>query len=456
MLGRSVDKIHTPKEQAAALAAASAAELDGLVLLGGTFTNTDAAHLAEYFAARGSACRVVGVPATVDGDLKGPLVETTLGLDTACKITAQLMGNLETDCLSAKKYVYFVRVLGREHGHMALEVALSARPNVLVLGEDIAERGLSLLDVVKEVADAVAARGDAGKNFAVVLLGEGLPRHIPELHALLKEVDAAFARGLRDPAAMLAELTPWSRAVLEFTPETVRNQFFLERESNGRAQLSQISTERILLELVNIELAARKKAGVTKAKTGNGMGFFFGYQARSALPSNFDCALGSALGCTAAHLIAGGHTGYMATVRGVASGVEGVQFTWHPVGVPLSALLSVPLNRGGYTSLPAQNRSLTPTSSAAELALAEKEGGASTAGGGGASASAQPQLPLGPRPTITSYPVDVRGAAFRAWRAQSKACAVGDLYTNPGPVQFSGGVGNCCSLSLQLEQQAKV
>ena len=451
MLGRSVDKIHTPQEQAAALAAASALGLDGLVLLGGTFTNTDAAHLAEYFAAHGSGCRVVGVPATVDGDMKGPLLPTTLGFDTACKITSQLMGNLETDCLSAKKYVYFVRVLGREHGHMALEVALNSRPNVLILGEDCAERGLTLMDVVREVANAVSCRAAAGKNFAVVLLGEGLPHHIPELRALLREIDAAFSRGILEPGAVTAELTPWSRAVLDFIPPAVRAQLFLERESNGRAQLSQISTERIILELVNAELAARKKGGLTKAKTGNGMGFFFGYQARSAMPSNFDCALGSALGHTAAHLVAGGHTGYLATVRGCAGGVAECEAAWRPTGVPLSSLLTVPLNGGPFTALPAQNRTLTPSSSAEDFGRA----GGSSSSGSSAGAGTVPMAACaaaGLRPTIRSLPVDVRGPAYRAWRAQAQAWAQEDMYVNPGPVQFGGAVGNLGCMTLELEK----
>ena len=454
MLGRSVDKIHTAKEQAAALASATALSLDGLVLLGGTFTNTDAAHLAEYFAAQGSACRVVGVPATVDGDMKGPLVETTLGFDTACKITSQLMGNLETDCLSAKKYVYFVRVLGREAGHMALEVALASHPNVLILGEDCAERGLTLMDVVREVANAVGSRGDAGKNFAVVLLGEGLPHHIPELRCLLREIDGAFSQGASQPAAIEALLTPWSRAVLDYLPAAVRAQLFLERESNGRAQLSQISTERIILELVNAELAARKKAGVSKAKTGNGMGFFFGYQARSALPSNFDCALGGALGHTAAHLVAGGHTGYLATVRGCAGGVGACAGAWRPVGVPLSSLMLVPLAGGPCTALPAQSRALTPSGSSVELGGAAAAGSSAGSGSGSKEGSAAAAAPLSLRPTIHSLPVDVRGPAYRAWRAQAAAWATGDLYVNPGPIQFGGAVGNAASLTLELEGKA--
>ncbi len=406
-----MDKIRTPAEQAAALAAATELRLDGLVLLGGTYTQTDAAYLAEAFLGGGSPCRVVGVPATIDGDLKGGAVEATLGFDTACKLTAALVGNLETDCLSAKKYVYFARVLGRERGHVALEVALQTRPNVVLLGEDVAERRMTLMDVVREVADGISQRAEAGKNFAVVLLPEGLVGYIPELRALLGEINAAHGGGGPPPprAAVEAALSPWSAAVLAALPPAVAAQLFLERESSGEAQLSQIATEKMLLELVARELG-RRRAGnpALKAKGANGMGFFFGYQARCALPSNFDCALGAALGRTAAHLVAAGCTGYLAAARNLAAHPS----AWAPVGVPLASLLTVPLP--GIT---------------------------------GESAA---------RPAVVATPVDVRGAAFRAFRAASAAWCAGDKYANPGPIQFGGACAGLCTMTLEAEALAKM
>jgi pyrophosphate--fructose-6-phosphate 1-phosphotransferase len=408
MLGRSVDKIRTPAELAAALAAATELRLDGLVLLGGTYTQTDAAYLAEAFLAAKSRCRVVGVPATIDGDLKGGAVEATLGFDTACKITAALVGNLETDCLSAKKYVYFARVLGRERGHVALEVALQTRPNVVLLGEDVAERRMTLMDVVRELADGISQRAEAGKNFAVVLVPEGLVSYIPELRTLMAEINAAHGGGGPAPtrAAVEAALSPWSAAVLAALPPAVAAQLFLERESSGETQLSQVSTEKLLLELVSKELARRRVAApALKAKGANCMGFFFGYQARSALPSNFDCALGAALGHTAVHLLAAGRTGYLAAVRNLAAPPA----EWAPVGVPLASLLTVPLP--GITCAAAA------------------------------------------RPSVVATPVDVRGAAFRAFRAASAAWCTGDKYANPGPIQFGGPCAMLPTMTLEAEAQ---
>jgi len=428
--------------------------LDGLVLLGGTFTNTDAAHLAEFLAGEGCKTCVVGVPCTIDGDMRGPALCTTLGFDTACKITAGLMGNLETDCLSAKKYLYFVRVLGKEQGHMALEVALQSRPNILVLGEDCAERSLTLMDVVREIADTVCARFAAGKNFAVCLLSEGLPNYIPELKNLLREIDSAFQAGFTDPSSVIASLTPWSKAVLDFLPSAVQSQLFLERESNGRAQLSQISTERLLLELVNGELQRRKAAGLSKAKGGNGMGFFFGYQARSAMPTNFDCSLGSVLGHTAASLVASGFTGYLASCSGCGGGVDGAGTDWSPLGIPLTSLLTLPL--AGESSPPAQTRTITPSNSSGNLQSSSTSPVSGSAAfsfapsPSSSSSSSSPHLPQ-LRPTIRSVPVDIRGPAFRTYRASAGNWAEGDLYCNPGPVQFFGLVANQALMTLEAE-----
>lgn len=464
-----MDRIHSATECAAVHATCTSLGLSGLILLGGTFTNGDAAHLGEYLAARGAGTRVVGVPCTIDGDMRGPGVGATLGFDTACKVTAGLMGNLETDCLSAKKYLYFVRVLGREQGHMALEVALQSRPNLVLLGEDVGERGLTLTDVVREVADCVSARAAVGKQFAVVLLSEGLPHYIPELRSLLREIDAAFAAGVTDPATIAAShLSPWSAAVLAYLPPAVRPGLFLERESNGRAQLSQIATERLLVDLVNDELVARRAAGTTKAKGGNGMGFFFGYQARSAMPTNFDCALGGALGAAAAHLVAGGFTGYLATVlEGAGGGVDGVGEHWVPGGIPLASLLTVPL--AGAANPPPQTRTRVNPASNSSPSLASPSVTAaapappSTTTGSGAAAApgfvpgAVVTLPLDPatRPIMRSVPVDVRGPAFRSFRGAAGGWASGDLYCNPGPVQFKGNVANQATMCLEVEASTK-
>jgi len=273
LLGRSVDRVRSRAEQQAALAAATALGLDGLVLVGGTFTASDAAHLAEAFAEAqaGGALRtaVVAAPVTIDGDIKNEFVETTLGHDTATKVFAQLVGNMATDSNSAKKYWYFVKLMGRATGHITMEVALQTRPNVVILAEDIERRKLSLRDVICEVADAVAARAAAGKNFGVVLVPEGAVAAIPEVATLIAEM-SKLLRGGATADAIPGLLTPWSAAVLAFLPPVIRGQLFLERESSGAVQLSQIASETMLAELVGAELAARAKNGTYKGKCERG------------------------------------------------------------------------------------------------------------------------------------------------------------------------------------------
>jgi diphosphate--fructose-6-phosphate 1-phosphotransferase len=273
LLGRSVDRVRSRAEQQAALAAATALGLDGLVLVGGTFTASDAAHLAEAFAEAqaGGALRtaVVAAPVTIDGDIKNEFVETTLGHDTATKVFAQLVGNMATDSNSAKKYWYFVKLMGRATGHITMEVALQTRPNVVILAEDIERRKLSLRDVISEIADAVAARAAAGKNFGVVLVPEGAVAAIPEVATLIAEM-SKLLRGGAAADAIPGLLTPWSAAVLAFLPPVIRGQFFLERESSGSVQLTQIASETMLAELVGAELAARAKNGTYKGKCERG------------------------------------------------------------------------------------------------------------------------------------------------------------------------------------------
>lgn len=381
LLGRSVDRIRTPAEVDAALAACAASRLDALVLVGGARTATDAALLAEAAAARGAATAVLAVPVTIDGDLAGDGVEACLGFDTASKVYSELVGNLETDCNSAKKYYYFVRLMGRAPSHIALEVALQTRPQGVVIGEDVAARGLTLTALVSELTDVVVARAAAGKNFGVFLVPEGAISYIPELRALIAEVNAALAGGAA-PAAVPGRLSPWSAALFASLPPVVRAQLLLERESSGAVQLSQVSSERVLAEMVGDELARRKAAGGYGGKYAP-LSFFFGYQARSALPSNFDAAYGAALGRTAGALAGAGANGYLAAVRGLAGPVA----RWQPAGVPLAAL-------------------------------------ATPAAGG--------------RPAVESAPVDLHSPAFRAFAARRAGWAAGEAYVNPGPIQFYG------------------
>ncbi|KAG5390667.1 hypothetical protein IGI04_032208 [Brassica rapa subsp. trilocularis] len=260
LLGRTKDQIRTTEQVNAALKACIDLKLDGLVIIGGVTSNTDAAHLAEFFAEAKCSTKVVGVPVTTNGDLKNQFVEANVGFDTICKVNSQLISNACTDALSAEKYYYFIRLMGRKHSHVALECTLQSHPNMVILGEEVAASKLTIFDISKQICDAVQARAGQDKNHGVILIPEGIIESIPEVYALLKEIHGLLREGL-----------------------------LLHPESDDSAQLSQIETEKLLAYLVETEMNKRLKEGTYKGKKFNAICHFFGYQARGSLPSKFDC-----------------------------------------------------------------------------------------------------------------------------------------------------------------------
>lgn len=340
-----------------------------------------------------------------------------MGFDSATRVYSQLVGNMATDGNSAKKYWYYVKLMGRSVSRISLEVALQTHPNVVVLGEDIEARKATLIDIVREIADAVCERAVHGKNYGIVLVPEGAIGYIPELRTLISEMNHLFSEGV--PATAVPEkLTPWSSAVLQYLPPLIRQQLFLERESNGAVQLSQINTERLLAELVGEELSSRKSKNRYNGKYAT-ICSSFGYQARCSLPSNFDCCYASTLGATAGALIAGGFHGYMATVRNLAS----VTTEWEPAGVPFTALMSVPTPSVSLTT-PLASSSLSSSNTTA----------------------------VGIRPTIPSSPVDVHGGAFQHLSQHAGEWRRGEFYANPGPIQYTGSTADSRTACLSLER----
>ncbi|KAH0916226.1 hypothetical protein HID58_030672 [Brassica napus] len=267
LLGRTKDQIRTTEQVNAALKACTDLKLDGLVIIGGVTSNTDAAHLAEFFAEAKCSTKVVGVPVTTNGDLKNQFVEANVGFDTICKVNSQLISNACTDALSAEKYYYFIRLMGRKHSHVALECTLQSHPNMVILGEEVAASKLTIFDISKQICDAVQARAGQDKNHGVILIPEGIIESIPEVYALLKEIHG-----------LLREETGMRLLFLLLHPE-----------SDDSAQLSQIETEKLLAYLVETEMNKRLKEGTYKGKKFNAICHFFGYQARGSLPSKFDC-----------------------------------------------------------------------------------------------------------------------------------------------------------------------
>ncbi|KAL6562967.1 hypothetical protein OROHE_005554 [Orobanche hederae] len=297
LLGRTKDQIRTTEQVNAALNTCMALKLDALVVIGGVTSNTDAAQLAEIFAERKCSTKVVGIPVTLNGDLKNQFVETDVGFDTICKVNSQLISNVCTDALSAEKYYYFIRFMGRQASHVALECTLQSHPNMVILGEEVAASKLTLFDITKQICDAVQARSEH----------EGLIESIPEVYALLQEILGLLREGVR-AYKISAKLSPWSSALFEFLPLFIKNQLLLHPDS---AQLSQIETEKLLAHLVEEEI--NKTEGTYKGKKFSAICHFFGYQARGSLPSKFDCDYAYVLG----------HIGYhMATVTNLKNPVN--------------------------------------------------------------------------------------------------------------------------------------
>jgi diphosphate-dependent phosphofructokinase len=381
LIGSGRTKLETEQQLEASLQAVKSLALDGLVIIGGDDSNTNAALLAEYFLKHNCLTKIIGVPKTIDGDLQNPYVPISFGFDTACKIYSEMIGNIARDALSARKYTHFIKLMGRSASHITLECALATQPNLALIGEEVAAGKKRLDQIVKEMADLIVKRSEMGKNFGVILIPEGIVEFIPEVDLLIKELNHPSLK-LDEPSSRLTE--PALRSFRSL-PETIQKQLLLERDPHGNVQLSSIETERLFIEKVGKELNERKRAGSFKGRF-SPHGHFFGYEGRAAFPSNFDSTYCYALGMTAARLIASGATGYMAFVRNLSQDVS----KWEVGGVPFTALLHTEIRKGVM------------------------------------------------KPVIRKALVDLKGAPFRSFAALRERCATEDLYQFPGPMQFSG------------------
>jgi pyrophosphate--fructose-6-phosphate 1-phosphotransferase len=332
LIGSGRDKLETPEQLATCRATCERLALDGLVIVGGDDSNTNAAVLAEFLLEHGSALCVVGVPKTIDGDLRGPYVETSFGFDTATRVYAELIGNIGRDAQSACKYWHFIRLMGRSASHVTLECALLTQPNVALIGEEVRERGLTLAQVVEQVAGTVARRAAAGRPYGVCLIPEGLIEFVPEIERLIAALNAALDVE-RLPAA--------ERRVFDDLPSRIREQLLLDRDSHGNVQVSKIDTERLLIDLCTRDLARRRAAG-TFAGPFQVQGHFFGYEGRAGSPSDFDADYADALGRLAALLVALGRTGYLCSVRNLVA----PRADWRPAAVPLTSMMRMEPRRG--------------------------------------------------------------------------------------------------------------
>ena len=384
--------------------------IKALVIIGGDDSNTNACVLAEYYAAKNYSVQVIGCPKTIDGDLKNEMIETSFGFDTACKTYSEVIGNIERDCNSARKYWHFIKLMGRSASHIALECALQTQPNICIISEEVEAKNMSLDDVVTYIAQAVADRAAAGNNFGTVLIPEGLIEFIPAMKALIAELnDFLAANGEefnsiepnKQREYIISKLSAENSAIYASLPEGVARQLSLDRDPHGNVQVSLIETEKLLSEMVAKKLAAWKAEGKFVGKF-SAQHHFFGYEGRCAAPSNFDADYCYSLGYTASLLIASGKTGYMSSVRNTTAPAA----EWIAGGVPITMMMNMERRHGEM------------------------------------------------KPVIQKALVKLDGAPFKAFAAQREAWAKETAYVYPGPIQYFGPTEVCDqpTKTLQLEQ----
>ena len=383
-------------------------DIKAIVIIGGDDSNTNACVLAEYYAAKKYGVQVIGCPKTIDGDLKNDQIETSFGFDTACKTYSELIGNIERDCNSSRKYWHFIKVMGRSASHIALECALQTQPNICLISEEIEAKEMSLDDIVNYIAEAVAARAADGNNFGTVVIPEGVIEFIPAIKKLIAQLNDVLAM----PEAknldrhesidfVKAHLSEANLAVFNSLPTGVARQLALDRDPHGNVQVSLIETEKLLSTMVAQKLERMKKEGKFVGKFAT-LHHFFGYEGRCAAPSNFDADYCYALGTSAAQLIANGKTGYMAIVKNTTAPAD----QWIAGGVPITMMMNMERRAGEM------------------------------------------------KPVIRKALVELDGAPFKEFAAHRDEWARKTAYIYPGPIQYWGPTEVCDqpTKTLALEQ----
>lgn len=325
-------------------------DIRALVIIGGDDSNTNAAVLAEYYKSIGAPVQVIGAPKTIDGDLKNEQIETSFGFDTATKVYSEVIGNIQRDCNSARKYWHFIKLMGRSASHIALECALQVQPNVTIISEEVEAKDLSLDQVVTSIAEVVAKRASKGENFGTVLIPEGLIEFVPAMKRLIAELNDYLAHHAEAFAAVPADeqrnfiiehLSAENGKLYASLPATVARQLTLDRDPHGNVQVSLIETEKLLAEMVATKLSEWKSSGKYVGKFAP-LTHFFGYEGRCAMPSNFDADYCYALGQTASALIAAGVTGYMSSVQNLTAPAE----EWVVGGIPTTMMMNMERRHG--------------------------------------------------------------------------------------------------------------
>ena len=388
-----------------------ALDISALVIIGGDDSNTNAAVLAEYYNQINAGVQVIGCPKTIDGDLKNDLIETSFGFDTATKVYSEVIGNIQRDCNSAKKYWHFIKLMGRSASHIALECALQCQPNICIISEEVEAKNMTLDDVVDYIAGVVANRAAEGNNYGSVLIPEGLIEFIPAMKNLIAELNDLLATKNDEYAKVgkesqrqyiLDNLSEENSKTYASLPHGVARQLTLDRDPHGNVQVSLIETEKLLSEMVGKRLAEMKQEGRYVGKF-SALHHFFGYEGRCADPSNFDADYCYALGYNAANLIQAGVTGYMSSVRNLVK----ASVQWQCGGIPITMMMNMERRHGEM------------------------------------------------KPVIQKALVRLDGAPFLKFASQRDDWAINTCYIYPGPIQYFGPAEICDQPSLTLQYESK-
>jgi len=412
IIGSGRTKLETEEQFAIVAEVCKKHGITAIVIIGGDDSNTNAAVLAEYFAAHNTGVQVIGCPKTIDGDLKNEDIECSFGFDTATKTYSEIIGNIQRDANSAKKYWHFVKVMGRSASHVALECALETQPNICLIGEEVAAKKMSLAQIADYIADSVAARAAKGDNFGVAIIPEGIVEFVPEFSVLIAEINELLAGEKTaefnalptwaDKYAFIENgLTKESMAVFAILPESIQQQLFLERDPHGNVQVSLIESEKLFSALVKDNLAARKAAGTYKGKF-SALHHFLGYEGRCAFPSNFDADYCYSLGYNACMLIQYGYNGYLSKVSNLSKPAE----EWVAGGMPITKMMNIERRNGQD------------------------------------------------KPVIRKALVELEGAPFKYFAAHREQWAVETCFVYPGAIQYFGPSEVCdlTTRTLALEK----
>lgn len=416
IIGSGRTKLETEEQFQAAWEVCKKLNISAVVIIGGDDSNTNAALLAEWFVAHNAGIQVIGCPKTIDGDLKNEQIEISFGFDTATKTYGELIGNIERDANSAKKYWHFVKIMGRSASHVALEAALQTQPNITLISEEVEQKKMSLSSIINYMTDIIVRRSENGKNFGIAVIPEGLIEFVPELKTMIAnlndimpslEKDSKYSNGTDAQKISIIEnsLSSENSSVFKSLPSLIKSQLLMDRDPHGNVQVSKIETEKLLISMIEEKLAGLKKEGKYSGKFST-QSHFFGYEGRCAFPSNFDADYCYSLGFNAFALINFGLTGYLSSVRNLTEPAN----DWIAGGVPLTMMMNMERRHGEM------------------------------------------------KPVIKKALVELDGPVFKKLEENREDWAMNDRYLFPGAIQYFGPSSVCdiTTVTLQLESEAKL